>query len=554
VSSSTANGSYKAGDTVSVQVNFSESVTVTGTPQITLETGATDRAVNYASGSGSATLTFTYTVQAGDTSSDLDYVATNSLALNFGTIADAAGNAATLTLASPGAANSLGANKALVIDTTAPTVSGVSSSTANGSYKAGDTVAVTVNFSESVTVTGTPQITLETGATDRAVNYASGSGSATLTFTYTVQAGDTSSDLDYVATNSLALNFGTIADAAGNAATLTLASPGAANSLGANKALVIDTTAPTVSSLSPANDATGVAVGANLVVTFSENVTAVAGKYVRICTGTSSCTGSSVAGDVVQVLEATNAAITISSAQVTINPASDLANSTTYYVSIDSGAFRDAALNTYTGLTAGTSWNFTTALTCAQGGVCVVGDTGPGGGIVFYVAGSNFTSTGSNCGTTCRYLEAAPAASEDSRVWCSNTSYSLGVTNPNIGSGMANTTTADETCSSGAIQRAANYSNNGKTDWHLPSRNELNALCRYARSLDTDTGNDCTNNDGSASLRTGFTADDYWSSTEVEGSNPRAWTRNFNTGAGSYSTSQNELKSNSNRVRPVRAF
>ena len=76
-----------------------------------------------------------------------------------------------------------------------------------------------------MTVTGTPQLTLETGDTDRDVDYASGSGSTTLTFTYTVQSGDTSSDLDYKATTSLGLNSGTIKDAAGNAATLTLATP-----------------------------------------------------------------------------------------------------------------------------------------------------------------------------------------------------------------------------------------------------------------------------------------------------------------------------------------
>src|SRR5205085_990501 len=127
-----------------------------------------------------------YTVAAGDTSADLDYVGTGSLALNGGTIRDAALNAATLTLASPGAAGSLGANKNLVVDTTAPTVRGVTSSTANGSYKAGASISVQVNLSEAVTVTGTPQLTLETGTTDEVVNYASGSGSSTLTFTYTV--------------------------------------------------------------------------------------------------------------------------------------------------------------------------------------------------------------------------------------------------------------------------------------------------------------------------------------------------------------------------------
>jgi LPXTG-site transpeptidase (sortase) family protein len=131
-------------------------------------------------------------------------------------------------------------------DATAPTVSSVSSTKTNGTYGTGTTIDVTVQFSESVTVTGTPQLTLETGTSDAVVDYTSGSGSDTLTFQYTVAAGHTSADLDYVATTSLALNSGTIKDAAGNNATLTLASPGATNSLGANKALVIDTTAPTV--------------------------------------------------------------------------------------------------------------------------------------------------------------------------------------------------------------------------------------------------------------------------------------------------------------------
>ena len=105
---------------MSIQVNFSEAVTVTGTPQLALNSGAT---VNYASGSGTSTLTFTYTIAGGETSADLDYNATTSLTLNGGTIRDTATNNATLTLAAPGAAGSLGNAKNIVIDTTAPTVS-----------------------------------------------------------------------------------------------------------------------------------------------------------------------------------------------------------------------------------------------------------------------------------------------------------------------------------------------------------------------------------------------------------------------------------------------
>src|SRR5262249_26798319 len=146
----------------------------------------------------------------GQSSADLDYISSSALALNGGTIKDAAGNPPVLTLASPGSAGSLGANKDIVINTRAPPVPDVRSPTANGTYKAGDTIAVSVQFSEAVTVTGTPQLTLETGTTDAVANYTSGSGTTTLTFTFTVVAGHTAADLDYVSSTALALNGGTI--------------------------------------------------------------------------------------------------------------------------------------------------------------------------------------------------------------------------------------------------------------------------------------------------------------------------------------------------------
>ena len=107
-----------------------------------------------------------------------------------------------------------------MVDGVLPTVSNVTSTTNDGIYNEGDAIAITVTFSEAVAVTGTPQLTLETGSSDVVVDYASGTGGNTLTFNYTVASGHTSSDLDYVATNSLGLNGGTIKDAAGNDATL----------------------------------------------------------------------------------------------------------------------------------------------------------------------------------------------------------------------------------------------------------------------------------------------------------------------------------------------
>ncbi|WP_428847859.1 beta strand repeat-containing protein, partial [Shewanella inventionis] len=313
ITASTANGTYKVGDVISVQVNFDEAVFVTGTPQLTLETGTTDRSINYVSGSSSSTLTFSYTVQSGYTSADLDYVATNSLMLNSGTIRDAASNNATLTLPSPGAANSLGANKNIVVDGVVPTVSSVTASTANGTYKPDDVISIQVNFSEVVSVTGTPQLTLETGTTDRTIDYASGSGSSSLTFNYTIQSGDTSSDLDYVATNSLALNSGTIRDAATNNATLTLASPGAANSLGNNKALVVDGVVPSVISIAPVGGAVSTDSIVDFTVNFGESVNNISTDDFSLDT-----TGSA-AGTIVSVSVSSGSSVTVRVSGITGN-------------------------------------------------------------------------------------------------------------------------------------------------------------------------------------------------------------------------------------------
>lgn len=310
LTSSTANGTYKTGDVIAIQVLFSEPVTVVGTPRITLETGATDRNANYSSGSGSATLTFTYVVQAGDTTADLDVVGTTALALNGGSIRDGAGNNAVLTLPVPGAAGSLGASKAIVIDGIAPVVASVSSSTANGIYKVGDVIAVNVNLSEAVAVTGTPQLTLETGTTDRVINYASGGGTSTLTFNYTVQAGDTSVDLDYVSTAALTLNGGTIRDAAGNNASLVLAAPGAAGSLGANKSLVIDAVAPTVGGITVSGSPPATATSVTFSVAFSESVDNVStDDFTLAGTGTASGTISSVSASSGSTIDVTVAGI-----------------------------------------------------------------------------------------------------------------------------------------------------------------------------------------------------------------------------------------------------
>ncbi|MCP9833044.1 MULTISPECIES: FG-GAP-like repeat-containing protein [unclassified Cyanobium] len=243
VSSSTANGSYGVGAVITLTVSFSEAVLVAGSPRLQLETGSTDRFAVYTSGSGTNTLSFSYTVQPGDSSADLDILSSSALSLNGGTIKDAAGNNAMLTLAAPGSPASLGARKNLEIS--GAFVTGVTSPTANGAYRVGAVINVTVTYSQAVLVTGTPQLLLETGSTDRFAVYTGGSGTSALTFSYTVQPGDSSADLDVLSRSALSLNGGTIKDAAfGNNASLLLAAPGASGSLGASKNLVVDTLVP----------------------------------------------------------------------------------------------------------------------------------------------------------------------------------------------------------------------------------------------------------------------------------------------------------------------
>ena len=155
VTSSTVDGHYKAGDNVSIQVTFDEAVSVTGTPTLTLDVGGAAQSASYSGGTGTTTLTFVYTAQAGDISADLDYQSTSALSLNGGTIVSTTGGSnAILSLPSPGAAGSLGANKAIVIDTTAPvaTNAAISLSTGSGTNSAfivGDTVTASWDTSGS---------------------------------------------------------------------------------------------------------------------------------------------------------------------------------------------------------------------------------------------------------------------------------------------------------------------------------------------------------------------------------------------------------------------
>ena len=130
-------------------------------------------------------------------------------------------------------------------DRVGPRVESVWAHTVDGTVIPGDTVEIAVNFSERVTVTGTPIIALDTGVDGSFATYVSGSGSHTLTFNHTIGTGASPQYLDYEGTRSLSFGGGGdilaafIVDGSGNAANLTLPERGTAASLAANAALWI---------------------------------------------------------------------------------------------------------------------------------------------------------------------------------------------------------------------------------------------------------------------------------------------------------------------------
>ena len=92
----------------------------------------------------------------------------------------------------------------------------------DGGYAIGDEIQVGLTFSEAVTVTGAPQLTLDVGGRSRTAEYSEGSTTTRLLFTYTVPSGDEDTDGIAVVANSLALNGGAIrADQADTNAALT---------------------------------------------------------------------------------------------------------------------------------------------------------------------------------------------------------------------------------------------------------------------------------------------------------------------------------------------
>ena len=208
--------------------------------------------------------------------------------------------------------------------------------------------------------------------------------------------------------------------------------------------------------------------------------------------------------------------------------------------------------------------SFTARSVCGSDGqtLCAVGVQGPGGGTVFYVDTDGRYSDFD-------YLEVAPADASTGAVWSTATADCGLLADTNcrsaflttsgealnyvaMGAGRAATAAIVARHDVGGVAKADYaagvadaYTTPTASDWFLPSKDELNEACKYARNTGQAAGADIVCTGGI--LRDGFSAGIYWSSSEYDA--PNAWLQYFNGG--------NQYGGNKTItlcVRPVRAF
>jgi hypothetical protein len=350
------------------------------------------------------------------------------------------------------------------------------------------------------------------------------------------------------------------------------------------------------------------------IASFAISPAAPSGMSFSTSTGAFSGTPSVIASATTYTITATNAAgstsqtfsftVTIAAPAFTLSSSSETRTvnhvATGFTVNSTGGAIASFAISatppgmsfsTSTGALTGapntvaSATNYTITATNASGsatqtftltvplGIYSVGDTGPGGGKIFYVASGTFTqvgATGSMCTNNCKYLEAAPSnwngASDPNRLWALSQYQSTdvsGIANDSnaynnalgIGLGYKNSNDIvnqgnDTTTAAGAARA---YTGGSKNDWYLPTSAELNLLCQWQGGIAPSVTTLCSftsrNSATYGAQAAGFNGDYYWSSSEVNSTN--AWSQRFASNTGSQA---NINKSNMAHVRPIRAF
>ncbi len=256
-----------------------------------------------------------------------------------------------------------------------------------------------------------------------------------------------------------------------------------------SSALAVDTTPPTLSSSSPADDATSIAVGSNIVLTFNEAVqmiTAGGAIEIRLSSDNSlvqSFTQSDVGGTV-----------TVAGTSVALNPTADLTAGTGYYVTIAANAVEDTAGNDFAGFSAPTTLNFTT--TPAAAATLSVNDVS----ITEGASGTQiltFTVTRSN-DTTAFSVDYATA---DGTATIANSDY-------------ASATGTLTFTAGGALTQTVSVTVNGDTAIELDETFGLN----LSNIVNTTGGTTFTDNAGAGTI----TNDDFSRIFDVQGAGHRA--------------------------------
>ncbi|MFL2765184.1 MAG: Ig-like domain-containing protein [Paracoccaceae bacterium] len=305
-SNNATNSLANPNDNITLTFTASEAIS---TPVVTFQSGGSainDGSIVYSNTSGN-TWTAVYTANANDADGAVTYsIAFSDTAANAGTpITNGSGSVTT--------------------DTSVPTLTSVSISSNNANRSmATPTDVVTLSFTASETIQS-PIVTASSGGA--AVNgniTVSNTISNNWTASFTANANDTAGPVTY----SIAFS-----DTAGNAGT-----PVTFTTDSSNVAVVIDTDLPTLLSSTPSDGSRAVKLDQNIVLKFSEVITAGSGQ-IKLFDGDD------------RLVEAfTVSSSIISGSTVTLNPSADFASRSAYYIQIPSTAFVDAAGNGYAGI------------------------------------------------------------------------------------------------------------------------------------------------------------------------------------------------------------
>ena len=247
-----------------------------------------------------------------------------------------------------GAPNRVLYNPLITADTTAPTL--LSTSPVDGATGVVVNSNIVLNFSESVIAQDNKNIVIyksddsvvETipATADEVGEPVSGSGTAQITI-------DPTNDFDTSTGYYVLIDSGAFKDSSGNSYA------GISDKTTLNFTTEADLTAPTLVSSIPSNGDTNFPIGEDIILNFSEVVTAVSSKNINIHLSN---------GTLVEQIDVTDSKVSGSgTAQITINPTTTLIPSTGYYILIDSGAFKDGGNNNYAGITNSSTLAFQTA-------------------------------------------------------------------------------------------------------------------------------------------------------------------------------------------------